>query len=288
MRSLAEALPTLDPGRPAPTPDGPRAHETSFDPSTLLAVLTKAAAGPHGRGGPGGPGERGTDGPSPKALWTDGVDEQPTVVRPTAATSSAQKPASVPPFVTQTSVRSAIPPLDGAQAAHDPVEEALAKAHEEAEAKREAAVAAARREERERAETALATARQEWCEGEVAALKERCEAAYEDLHARLSKTLAAALAPIAREQIRAAAIRHFAAVLDELAGPAADAAPIRVSGPADLLDALRRASPEASITFETLEGASDLSANVDQTRLETAIAAWSEDLTNALGDGDEG
>lgn len=206
---------------------------------------------------------------------------------PAVAKAEAKRPATagprpasavVPPFVTG---------LPGSDGKHITVEQqiaqAVAAAKEEAEADKAAAVEFARKVERDVATRAVADAREAWCRDEGEAFAKRCEEAFDALHQRLSGAFARALAPIAESAIRDAAVRRFAAVLDDLVGAASNEPALKVTGPAALISALRQASGDNAVAFEEAPDQSELSVTVGETTLTTTIDTWADTLAEALG-----
>jgi hypothetical protein len=65
---------------------------------------------------------------------------------------------------------------------------------------------------------------------------------------------------------------------------------VRVSGPGDLVEALRARLPQdgAGIAFEAAAGAPDVTVRLDDTVVRTAIAEWSARLASAIGEGGDG
>ena len=185
----------------------------------------------------------------------------------------------------QSSAASTIPSLDAPQEipGEDPVAVAVTEALSTAEAEKTAAIEAAVAQERAAAEDRLAEARVAWAAESAAPLAAQLEEAFEVLHTRLSDSCGKALAPLADRVVRERALRRFSALLDDLLGATAESPAITVRGPADLLAALGGIMGERrSIALEADEAA-DLSVTIEETRIETTISAWAEDLASALG-----
>ncbi|WP_108662705.1 hypothetical protein [Acuticoccus kandeliae] len=258
MRRFADTLPTLRESAPSRSPlvvDGQR-----FDPAILTRLIAERKdAAPAG---------------------AMDADAAPRVIPFTPGMAPPESPAPEP----RKAARSPIPPLDGpTNSREDEIATALAEAKTAHQAERDAAVAAARADEKARAAADLAAARTAWCEAEAAALSARFEAAFDDLHRRLSDAIGRALVPIALPVIREAALRRFASILDDLVGPSADGPAVTVTGPADLIAALRKImGPSCGVAFAEGED-TELAATVDATRLETTIGAWAETLAEAMG-----
>ncbi|WP_226577976.1 hypothetical protein [Acuticoccus sediminis] len=166
------------------------------------------------------------------------------------------------------------------------IAEAVAEARREAEAEKASAVEFARKVERDVAARAVAEARERWCAEESTAFAARCTEAFDALHQRLADAFARALAPIAETAIRDAAVRRFAAVLDDLVGASATQQAVTVRGPAQLVEALKQASGDSGVAFEVAEGETELAVTVDETTLRTTIGAWAETLARTIGGDD--
>ncbi|MBJ3778692.1 hypothetical protein [Acuticoccus mangrovi] len=273
MRRFADTLPTLrDPAAsPSLTPEPgftPAVIARAFGPrplpggdpvtaETVGGTLERAFARLD-RGGPVAPG-----GSASPRLAFPGAGEVPPVA-PSRRTSP-------------------IPPLDGAASAPDDrLAQAVAAAQKEAEAQKSAAMETVREVERRTAKRALEEARAAWCREEAEVIHGRIEPLFEALHRRLSDAFGAALAPIAETAIRDAALRRFASVLDDLIGPEAAEPAVTIKGPADLLDALRsRFGERAGVNFIE-ETTVELSVDVGDTRLETVVGAWADDLATSV------
>ena len=197
-----------------------------------------------------------------------------------AAKPSGPRPAAsvVPPFVTGSGASTSV-------SLAQQVEEAVAEARRQMEAEKDKAVEFARKVERDVAARAVADAREKWCKEEGEAFARRCAEGFDALHQMLSDAFGRALAPIAEAVIRDAAVRRFAAMLDDLVGASAASPAVTVRGPAQLVAALRQASGETGVAFEEVDGETDLSVTVDETTLRTTIDAWAETLAQTLGGG---
>lgn len=289
MRSFADALPVLrDMTSAAPLPvmrDGAR-----FDPGIAVRALTSGSARLKTA-----PARFGTD--APDEDQTDVADIRRELLRRQAedgeaATASASPRRFAPPPLADDArhhrTAGAIPDIDDeASRVEDRIAEAVAKAKLEAETPRACAVELARQVERDVAARGIAEARQRWCEEEAVAFHKRCDAAFESLHARLSEAFGRVVAPIAEASIRDAAVRRFAAVVDDLLSTAPDGPPVTVRGPADLIRAMRQASAKTSVAFEeqTADAAAELVVTIGETQVQTTVAAWAETLATALGHG---
>ncbi len=113
------------------------------------------------------------------------------------------------------------------------LEQGLAQARAEAQAQHEA--------EREAFAARLAEERARWCEGEAERLAEGFSAALRALDADLTQRIGRLLVPVLSDALRRRALDDLSVALGRLLAEPGQAA-IRVSGPEDLLDALRNGS----------------------------------------------
>ncbi len=308
MRSFADTLPTLrESGASQPAPPAVK-EAPRFNPLLLQKAATAMG---HSRGAapaPEAPGEPDVaeirrellrrqnlnDDAAPAEhagrSEADAAANSPSApVSPLRAASGAHggtvstepKPAAsvVPPIVSAGGGPSKV-------SVQDQIAEAVAEAKREAEIEKAAAVEFARKVERDVAARAVAEERESWRREEGEAFAERCTEGFEALHRKLSDAFGRALAPIAEAAIREAAVRRFAAVLDDLIGASAGAPSLTVRGPGPLLKALEQASGENGVAFEETEGAMELSVTVDETTLRTTIHAWSDTIAKTLGGDD--
>ncbi|MGC5779433.1 hypothetical protein [Methylobacterium sp. NFXW15] len=153
------------------------------------------------------------------------------------------------------------------------LEQGLTQARAEAQAQHEA--------EREAFTMRLAEERARWCEGEAERLADGFSAALRALDADLTQRIGRLLVPVLNDALRRRALDEFSVALGRLLAEPGQAA-IRVSGPEDLLDALRKrlGLQAEGVTFEP-SAAPEVSVIADQTVLETRLAAWTRLLTAA-------
>lgn len=152
-------------------------------------------------------------------------------------------------------------------------EEGLAQARAEAQAQHEA--------EREAFAARLAEERARWCEGEAERLADGFSAALRALDADLTQRIGRLLVPVLSDALRRRALDDLSVALGRLLAEPGQAA-IRVSGPKDLLDALRErlGSQAEGMSFDP-SAAPEVSVIADQTVMETRLAAWTRLLTDA-------
>lgn len=131
-------------------------------------------------------------------------------------------------------------------------------------------------------EAALAAARARWAAAEGAVLAERIGTAFAELEARLAAALAPLLEPFLARAAQATALDGLHDALTTLLD-GGDARPITVSGPADLLAALRdRVGGRPGLGFTEAE-APDVTIALGDTRIRSQLRAWARKLESALG-----
>ncbi|HMN86021.1 MAG TPA: hypothetical protein PKA74_08560 [Bauldia sp.] len=185
-------------------------------------------------------------------------------------------------------------PADAGRGTVQPGDRPVAEIAAEAEAKgRRAAEEAARVElERRRAEDReafareLAAARREWAEATADRLAADMAAKLDGLRDTVVDGVARALAPFLGDRVRE---RALAALADTVAALLRDGrhVRIRVSGPADLLDALRPkiAAPAVDWVASDLP---DVTVTFDDTTVETRIGAWTSLVAAAIAGSPDG
>lgn len=125
-------------------------------------------------------------------------------------------------------------------------------------------------------EQRLASERQKWADEQGAHLAQQIATAFADLERRISDLVSEALKPVLSEQIRIRAVADLSRVLDGLLSKG-DYAKVTVSGPADLLAAMkaRLAGGHSGLSFVETEGA-DITVRADETILATRVGAWAD------------
>ncbi|KQQ25980.1 hypothetical protein ASF58_13740 [Methylobacterium sp. Leaf125] len=130
-------------------------------------------------------------------------------------------------------------------------------------------------------EARLVEMRQAWCVDEGDRLAAGFSDALQALGAGLTDRVGHLLVPVLTEALRRQAVDELAQSLARILGDAR--APVRVSGPADILDAVAgKLGPfEATIAFQPSD-AVDVSVQADQTVIETQLGAWGRLMTAAV------
>lgn len=128
----------------------------------------------------------------------------------------------------------------------------------------------------------LAQERERWANEQGATIAAGIADACRNLETEIAAAVARILEPFLSTAITQQAVAAF---VDQLAVVAADPSRpvLRVTGPGDLLDAVRRkmGSPTVTIEYRVSEGA-EIRAVVDQTVIETQLSAWARRLQDAV------
>lgn len=125
----------------------------------------------------------------------------------------------------------------------------------------------------------LAEARAKWIEEQAGPLAEQWKQALAELEGRIGDQVAAVLRPFLDERLRQRALEALGDAIGRLTG-ADDGAGLRVSGPPDLLDALRPKLEEADLAPELVayDAAVDVRITAGDTLIETTFAEWRDHL----------
>lgn len=174
----------------------------------------------------------------------------------------------------------------------DDVDRAAAEARHAALAEAKAALAACEAARVEDArlleqtiEARLTAARAEWTRAEAERLATQMKGAFAELDTRISTILADILTPFVGGALKARALNEMTNRLTTLLTKSGPSPTLTVSGPADLLRALReRLGHPEGIAFVERCGA-DLQATSDDTVIETQLNAWATALAGHDGQG---
>jgi hypothetical protein len=163
---------------------------------------------------------------------------------------------------------------DVAASAAEREEAAFERGRAEGRAAAEEELRAKLEEERAAAAQHLAQERASWAEQESAALAEKITTAFETLQKDVTDIVGAILEPFVEEALRTKSVDELAQALTPLLATGKHAL-FRVTGPQDLLDALKAklGASAGSFTFEVTD-AVDLSVAVDRTVIETQLGDW--------------
>lgn len=176
-------------------------------------------------------------------------------------------------------------PIDGAEDMVDPglpPVTGLLEAPAEPAPDLEAALAAHDAAHAEALEAALAEARARWATEEGATLAGHLAAAFADLETRLADALAPLLEPFLAHGARLKALDQLHDALGTLFD-GGETRPVAVSGPADLVAALRDSfgdRPGASFAEAEVP---DVTVTLGDTRIRSQLSAWARTLDTALG-----
>jgi len=158
--------------------------------------------------------------------------------------------------------------------APDPVDEAYVRGVEDGKAALEAEMVARFEEQKAASEQALAVSREAWCLEEGARIAEQFKTAIGDMEERIADSTERVLRPFLGQAIRVQAIAELRATLQELLGKTPGLT-LEISGPEDLLAALRASLPASIATVSYVANeACDVQVKAGASILETRIAAW--------------
>lgn len=272
MRSLADTLPTLQ-GSVASAAHALPQEDISFAPDAILKALGEKAKATL------------TAQPSEEGRTPLSTAQKPPRPFLTAELPRANEtPPSEPKLAG--SIEALIPSFERSPRteADDALVNAVQRAKDIAEEEKERAVAAARAEEQAHAKSVLEAEEARWADDLANVLNERLDHAFADLHNSLSDTISLALSPVLEDAMRERAVLKFSATLERLMGRQGSAKPITVSGPQQLLDALRktRGGDTSGLRLVASDEA-DLTAELNETTLRTTIKAWATTLSAAIG-----
>lgn len=136
-------------------------------------------------------------------------------------------------------------------------------------------------EQRSEFATRLASERQGWATGTGEDLAKRLLGAVAEVEQRVAETTARILKPFLTEQLHRQAIAELQASLDNLLTSDPDVS-LGISGPADVLDALRkRLSGKMAVTYTPSDDC-DVRIVAGQATLETRLKDWMARLAEAV------
>jgi hypothetical protein len=179
-----------------------------------------------------------------------------------------------------------IKPLGSAEPARRDID---VVAEAEARGRREGAEAAriefdkARAEDQADFEFRLADLRQKWVDEAAAAVAAQMDAAVAAIEVSVSGHVARVLARILDSTVQQHAIAEVSQILAAMMTSGA-AARIRIAGPETLLARLREQAPPrgAAIEYVVTADKPDVTVTIDDTIIETQLAAWGERITAAV------
>lgn len=154
------------------------------------------------------------------------------------------------------------------------VEEAYARGIEEGRQAAAADTIARLDEQKAASEHSLAAARQAWCEDQGPQIAELITTAIRDMEDRLALSAERVLRPFLAQAVRDQAISQLRSIIDELVvmNPGIT---LEISGPEDLLDAVRMSLAASVVTVSYVTNAAcDVQIKAGASIIETRIAAW--------------
>lgn len=172
-------------------------------------------------------------------------------------------PVEIPPFLSKAAQREPAPDVE--QIFADGRQAGLAEAQEAAQDELA----------RLRAEHAaeLERARQAWADQVAATLDAQLQPALDAIGHRIADTVGRLLRPFLEDQLRDAASRALIEQVTPLLS-GTDGALVRIAGPRELVETLRRVfPPERAVNFEEND-ATEVTILVGETMIETRIGAW--------------
>ncbi|MCW6508536.1 hypothetical protein [Lichenifustis flavocetrariae] len=130
---------------------------------------------------------------------------------------------------------------------------------------------------------ALAEARQHWAEQEGVALATLIASKFAELETRLAEALAPLLEPFLSKATQIKMLDQLRGSLDTLLSGHPPQGAIMVSGPDDLIEAIRQAYPgQPALAFEAAH-APDVTITMGDTRIRSQLRSWARKLDTALG-----
>jgi len=154
------------------------------------------------------------------------------------------------------------------------IEEAYARGLEEGRQAAELESLARADEQKAAAEQSLAAARQAWCAEESPRIAERLAASLSEMESRIGESVEAILRPFLSQAARDQAIRQLRAIIQDLVS-ASPGLTLEVTGPEDLLEAVRASLPASVVTVSYVASdACDVEVKIGASIIETRIAEW--------------
>lgn len=161
----------------------------------------------------------------------------------------------------------------GEMQAIDPVEEAYARGIEEGRLASDADAEARIEELKAGMERSLAATRQAWCEEQGPQIALAITSAIREMEDSVAQSVASVLRPFLAQAVREKAIGALRTLLQDLLASTPDVR-LEVSGPEDLLAAVRASLPtQSAVTYVASEGV-DVQVKAGASVIETRIAEW--------------
>lgn len=191
-----------------------------------------------------------------------------------------EKPKQPPAVAKPTEVKREPPPPPKAvmPPAPDLLDEAYRRGHAAGLAEADAKLA----EERVRSAIRLGEERAKWSDQQSVAIVNGFAAACRDLEVNIASAVARVLHPFLAEAIREKAVAALVEQVGALTSGASTTV-FRVSGPSDLVEMVKAQLDTRRMAIEyQISDSLDIRAVVDQTAIETQIAAWTQRLKQTL------
>ncbi|TDT88902.1 hypothetical protein DFO45_4655 [Azorhizobium sp. AG788] len=157
---------------------------------------------------------------------------------------------------------------------------AVKAARAEALAEAQKAFEAERARDAEAFEAHLQLVRQQWILETGTTMAEGLKGAMAEMEERIATAVGRILMPFIQDGVRAQALERLTAEVSRLLSTPG-VPMIRVSGPQDMLDALKARCGELGMEYEVKDEV-DVRVTADDTIIETQLRAWSAHLTEAL------
>lgn len=170
----------------------------------------------------------------------------------------------------------ALPELSGFSDAHwaERMEEAYARGIEEGRRTAESDTAVQLAEQQAASEQSIAAAREAWAQEAGSRMAALIGDAVVEMENRLAEAVEHVLRPFLAQAVRDQAISQLRTVLQDLVGNNPGLT-LEISGPEDLLDAVRQCLPPSLTTVSFVANdATDVRIKAGSSLLETRIAAW--------------
>ena len=175
---------------------------------------------------------------------------------------------------------SVVPPGDPADDLARRVSEAFARGADEARLSADSEYEQKLAQVLARAEEARSAERARWTSEQAEVLAARMTAAVEALETRIADAVGRVLAPFLAAELRRVSVEALAESIGTLLSGGRPA--LRVSGPEDLLAALRQRLGDGAISVEwEPNDAVEVTVSADDSLIETEIQSWSDRLAEA-------
>jgi hypothetical protein len=188
---------------------------------------------------------------------------------------------SVPPVEQPISAMALIPVCEPADDVARQLEKAFARGADEARLAADAEHEQQLAQALARAETQHAAERARWASEQADELAARLISAVETLEARIADAVGRVLAPFVTAELRSKSVEALVDAIGALLSSGSNPA-LRVSGPADLLSALRERLGAVTVSIEWQPNEQvDVTISADDSVIETGIQGWLDRFAGA-------